>query len=291
MSIYPIVKLPSRVKRAYQEDFTQSVFNAQHVTHPGEQPRQFNWGVLGAESCAAVLCCAVANYYMGWFVGGAVLISGILLLISQVAAMQASFGQRWYDYRQQVDQFQRQQWEADFERTRHERLQTHEGLSSYRRQRIAELLACATTPGANDTEINLFPEFFVALEKWFPGKIHFGVGSGLMLIDQNSRLHISVMVDQIPQRVAGVAAGSFMEDDQYLHEGWIVVRFSAEQTRLHADSCCKTLAEIGAELLQSSVWLRPFAEVYDLWQIPEDLSSPEFAVSQFKTYANEARAS
>jgi hypothetical protein len=73
------------------------------------------------------------------------------------------------------------------------------------------------------------------------------------------------------QRVAGVAAGSFLADDHHLNQGWLVVRFSADQVRNTPDSCCKTLAEIGAELLQSPAWLEPFADVYDLWQVPDNI--------------------
>jgi hypothetical protein len=98
-----------------------------------------------------------------------------------------------------------------------------------------------------------------------------------MLIDELSRLHISISIDSVPQRVAGVAAGSFLEDDHHLNQGWVVVRFSADQVRNTPDSCCKTLAEIGAELLQNPGWLEPFAEVYDLWQVPEVMATQQVA--------------
>jgi hypothetical protein len=292
MSVYPIVKLPRNIKKAYQEDLSLPIFNVQKVlSHPGKPPQRLNLWWLGAEACAVVVCGTAAYSTMGWFVSMAVTVSGLLFLLSHLGAMQTSYSQRWYVYRQQVDQFQRQEWEADFDRTRSERLQTPEGMSSYRRHRVAELLAQTTTAQTAQVETNIPPELAATLADRFPGKIQVGVGSGLMLIDQNSRLHISILVDQVPQRVAGIAAGSFIEDDQYLAASWIVVRFSAEQARQYPDSCCKTLAEIGGELLQNANWLEPFAEVYDLWQIPAELPKPEFAVSQFTTSAHEARAS
>jgi hypothetical protein len=291
MSVYPIVKLPRNVKKAYQEDLALPIFNTQQaLSHPGKPPRRFNFWLLGAEACVVVLCGAAAKYWLGWVIGTAVFLSGALFLLSHLSAMHESFGRRWYTYHQQVDKYNRQLWESKFDDTRSERLQTPAGISSYRRQRIAELLARTNTATTSDMP-NLPAEFAAALEYWFSGKIHYGVGSGLMLIDPTSRLHISISIDQIPQKVVGITAGSFLVDDKYLREGWIVVRFNAEQAQHCPDSCCKSLAEIGAELLQSPTWLKPFVEVYDLWQIPDGLSVAEFTASQFHNSAYDTRAS
>ena len=177
-----------------------------------------------------------------------------------------------------MDRFRRQQWETDFDRTRSESLQTEEGASSYRRQRVAEILARTMTPNVQEEELASLPTaFMTTLSRWFPNKIYGGIGSGLMLIDEYSRLHISISIDSIPRRAAGVAVGSFLEDDHHLNQGWVVVRFSADQVRNTPDSCCKTLAEIGAELLQNPLWLDPFADVYDLWQVPENTTTQRAA--------------
>jgi hypothetical protein len=270
MSVYPIVKLPRKIKKAYQADLHLPVFDVQPLLqNPGQPPCRFNLGVLGSEAFLVVILGGTANYFMGWFVAGALIISGLLFLLAHIGGMQASYQGRWYEYHQQMDRFRRQQWEADFDRTRHERLQTTEGMASYRRQRVAEFLARTITPElAADEQLSLPTDFIATLSRWFPNKIYPGIGSGLMLIDEMSRLHISISIDTIPQSVAGVAAGSFLEDDQNLRQGWIVVRFSDEQILNYPDSCCKTLAEIGAELLQNPDWLHPFADVYDLWQVP-----------------------
>jgi hypothetical protein len=275
MSVYPIVKLPRKIKKAYQADLHLPVFDVQLLLqNPGQPPRRFNLGVLGLEAFLVVILGGAANYLMGWFVAGALLISGLLFLLAHIGGMQASYQGRWYEYHQQIDRFRRQQWEADFDRTRHERLQTTEGIASYRRQRVAEFLARTMTPElAADEQLSLPTDFIATLSRWFPNKIYPGIGSGLMLIDEMSRLHISISIDTVPQPVAGVAAGSFLEDDQNLRQGWIVVRFSDKQILNHPDSCCKTLAEIGAELLQNPAWLQPFADVYDLWQVPVSSNS------------------
>jgi hypothetical protein len=271
MSVYPIVKLPRHVKKAYQADLALPVFDAQPLLQkPGQPPVQFNFWVLGIETFLVAILGAVISYWLGALIGGAIFVSGIMFILAHAGGMQASYKSRWYEYRQQMDRFRRQQWETDFDRTRRERLQTAEGLASYRRQRVAEILARTMTPQETTAELASLPTaFMTTLSRWFPNKIYTGIGSGLMLIDEHSRLHISISIDSIPQRVAGVAAGSFLEDDYYLNQSWIVVRFSADQVRNTPDSCCKTLAEIGAELLQNPDWLKPFAEVYDLWQVPE----------------------
>jgi hypothetical protein len=292
MSVYPIVKLPRHIQKAYQADLSLPIFSTQKVLiHPGKPPQRLNLWLLGAEACAVVLCGAAAYSTMGWFVTSAVIVSGLLFLLAHVGAMQAGYSQRWYLYRQQVDQFQRQEWETDFDRTRSERLQTPEGMSSYRRHRVAELLARTATPQITDVETNIPAELVATLADRFPNSIQVGIGSGLMLIDQNSRLHISILVDQVHQRLAGIAASNVIEDDQYLAASWVVVRFNAQQAQQYPDSCCKTLAEIAAELLQNPAWLEPFAEVYDLGQIPVESPTPEFAVSQFPTSTHDARAS
>jgi hypothetical protein len=284
MSVYPIVKLPRKIKKAYQSEVAMPIFASQPLLqNPGQPPRRFNFWVLGAEAFLAVLLSGVANYVMGYFVAGAVLISGLLFLLAHVGGMQASYSNRWYEYHQQMDRFRRQQWENEFDRTRHERLQTQDGINSYRRHRVAEVLAQTMTPEEVVEDLASLPTAFITtLSRWFPDKIHGGIGSGLMLIDQSSRLHISIAIDAIPQRVAGVAAGSFIEDDRNLHQGWVVVRFNADQVRNYPDSCCKTLAEIASELLQNPAWLQPFTDVYDLWQVPDD-----FAQSSFPTLEKE----
>jgi hypothetical protein len=271
--MYPIVKLPRYIKKAYQADIALPIFKSQPLLqNPGQPPRQFNLGVLGLEVCLVVILGAIANYWIGLLVGSAIFISGMLFLLAHVGAMQSSYKSRWYEYHQQMDRFRRQQWETDFDRTRNERLQTEEGISSYRRQRVAEILARTMTPIATEKDLASLPTAFITtLSRWFPHKIHGGIGSGLMLIDEASRLHISISIDSIPQRAAGVSAGNFLEDDRYLSQGWVTVRFSADQVRNTPDSCCKTLAEICAELLQNPAWLEPFADVYDLSQLPETI--------------------
>jgi hypothetical protein len=270
MSVYPIVKLPRHVKKAYQADLALPVFESQPLLqNPGQPPIRFNFWILGVEAFLVVIVGAIANYEMGLLVGGATLVSGVLFMLAHVGGMQASYQSRWYEYHQQMDRFRRQQWETDFDRTRSERLQTEEGISSYRRQRVAEILARTMTPNVAEAELASLPTaFMTTLSRWFPHKIYSGIGSGRMLIDEHSRLHISIVIDSVPQRVA--AAGSFLEDDHHLNQGWVVVRFSVDQVRNTPDSCCKTLAEIGAELLQNPEWLKPFADVYDLWQVPEE---------------------
>jgi hypothetical protein len=277
MSVYPIVKLPRHIKKAYQADIALPVFDSQPLLqNPGQPPRRFNFWVLALEAFLVVIVGTIANYWMGLLVGGATLVSGVLFMLAHVGGMQASYKSRWYEYHQKIDRFRRQQWETDFDRTRSERLQTEEGVSSYRRQRVAEILARTMTPTIYEEELASLPTaFMTTLSRWFPNKIYGGIGSGLMLIDEASRLHISVSIDTIPQRAAGTASGSFLEDDQHLNQGWVVVRFSADQVRNTPDSCCKTLAEIGAELLQNPAWLEPFADVYDLWQVPEESISEQ----------------
>jgi hypothetical protein len=72
-----------------------------------------------------------------------------------------------------MDRFRRQQWETDFDRTRNERLQTEEGVSSYRRQRVAEILARTMTSTIQEEELASLPTaFMTTLSRWFPNKIY-----------------------------------------------------------------------------------------------------------------------
>ena len=279
MSVYPIVKLPRQVKKAYQADLALPVFESQPLLqNPGQAPVRFNFWLLGIEAFLVVMVGAITTYWLSSLVGAATLVSGMLFILAHVGGMQASYQSRWYEYHQQMDRFRRQQWETNFDRTHSERLQTETGRSSYRQQRVAEILARTMTPQIAEEELGSLPTAFMStLSRWFPHKIYGGIGSGLMLIDEHSRLHISISIDPTPQRVAGVVAGSFLADDRHLNQGWVVVRFSADQVRNTPDSCCKTLAEIGAELLQNPDWLQPFADVYDLWQVPETVATPQVA--------------
>jgi hypothetical protein len=271
MSVYPIVKLPRQVKKAYHADLALPVFESQPLLqNPGQPPSHFNYWILGLEAFLVVILGAVASYWISTFIAVATIISGMLFLLAHVGGMKASYQGRRQKYHQQMDRFRRQQWEADFDRTRLANLQTAAGVSSHRRRQVAEILARTMTPElAQEESVSLPTAFITTLSRWFPQKIYGGIGSGLMLIDEISRLHISISIDNVSQQMAGVTVASFLADDYHLNQGWIVVHFSADQVQNTPDSCCKALAEIGAELLQNPAWLEPFAEVYDLWQVPE----------------------
>jgi hypothetical protein len=272
MSVYPIVKLPRKIKQAYEAQ-PSAVFSTPLAikTSKLKPPRRFNTELLLTEALLLTVMAGGLTFYVSWIAGILLWLIGIALILAQASEMDGSYAQRWREYRDQMDRLQRQQWEAEFERTRWARLQTPEGVAQYRRQKIHEQLVASmpAQPGGEDLNVT-DRRLALTLQEYFPDQLSLGQGSGLMLIDTASGLHISVIIDDRPQLVAGVASGSFLEDDLYLDRNWVVVRFTAEQVNQAVDSCCKALAEICAELLQAPEWLRPFSQVPDLWALPKN---------------------
>jgi hypothetical protein len=272
MSVYPIVKLPRKIKQAYEAQPT-AVFSAPaaHETAELNPPRRFNTELLLAEALLLTIIVGGLALYVSWIAGILLWLIGMVLILAQASAMDGRYAQLWREYRDQTDRLQRQQWEAEFEKTRWARLQTPEGIAQYRRQKINEQLVASlpAQPCGEDLKV-IDRRLALTLQEYFPHQLSLGKGSGLMLIDVESGLHISIIIDDQPQLVAGVASGSFIEDDLYLDRNWVVARFTADQVNQAVDSCCKALAEICAELLQEPEWLRPFGQVPDLWALPKD---------------------
>jgi hypothetical protein len=272
MSIYPIIKLPRKIKQAYEAQ-PAAVF--QPPAAPLEPlalkpPRRFNPELLGAEFLLLSMLSGGISIYLHWLTCLLLWVIGVALIFAQAIAMNGQYDQLWREHRDRMDRALRQQWEAEFERSRWERLQTPAGIAQYRRTKIAAHLA-ASSPARpiSPATTPIDRQFAQTLTQYFSHKVHVDKGSGLMLIDQESGLHISIIIDRLPQAVAGIAAGSFIEDDLYLDRCWVVARFTSNQAHRAADSCCKALAEVCAELLQDNSWLPPFNQVPDLWALAE----------------------
>jgi hypothetical protein len=271
VSVYPIVKLPRKVQQAYAAAPQESLFDPPKLVDAvaPKPPRRFHSEMLAVESTLLSVVCGVIGFYGSWLPGVMLWLIGIALFAAQASRMDASYGQRWCNYREKTDRHLRQQWEAEFEKARWERLQTPDGIAQYRRQLISTLLLASDAAGANlDPLPSIYQRFANTLSQYFPRQVYLELGSGLMLIEAQSNLHISIMIDERPQKVAGIAAGSFIEDDLYLDRGWVLARFTVEQVANYPESCSKALAEILMELLQDSAWTNPFTETPDLWTLP-----------------------
>lgn len=273
MSIYPIIKLPRAVKQAYAAEPIAPPFQTQAPLDTATliTPQRFNLPLLAGEASLLSLSSGILGLGSQPVAALVIWLVGMALILAQAQAMESSYAERWRQYREQVDRQGRQQWEQDFLQARWERLQTPEGIAQYRRRRISELLstsAVATPKLPLDIpERELYVRLARQMDRHFPQCIHLHVGSGLMFIDRRSNLHISIAIDTKPQTIAGTAAGSFLEDDWYLEQGWMVARFTATQATQAPDSCAKAIAEICTELLQDKRWVEPLKQTPDLWTL------------------------
>jgi hypothetical protein len=276
VSVYPIVKLPRKVQQAYAAAPQESLFDPPQrldAVAPAP-PRRFYTEMLATEITLFSIVCVAIGFYGSWLAGVLLWLIGVALIAAQASRMDASYGQRWCDYREKTDRHLRQQWEADFEQARWERLQTPDGVAQYRRQLISTLLLASHEAVANSDSLpSIYRQFAQTLNQYFPRQVFLETGSGLMLIESPSNLHISIIIDEQPQKVAGIAAGSFIEDDLYLDRGWVVARFTAEQVIQYPDCCSKALAEIFMELLQDPAWTRSFGSVPDLWALRSSIDT------------------
>jgi hypothetical protein len=270
MSSYPIIKIPDPLDRAYRSEPVLASFKSYPAPGSMAVPQYFNLPLLAIEAAFAVLISG-----LGWPLYGAVSLllgaSGLLLTILHAWTMNRTYPERWYLYRTQSERYLQQQWETEFNQAQAARLQTVDGITRYRRQKVSAVLKHTATNHLS--EVPLSPaasQFAHILGQWFPQQIN--TDAGVAWIDRDSNLHISIAIDEPYQNINGVIqathyAGATADqryNNCYLDRGWVIVRFSAVQATDDADSCCKVIAELAAELLQDEAWLQPFRPVKNL---------------------------
>jgi hypothetical protein len=271
MSSYPIIKIPTALERAYRSEPVLANFEQPAACPPTSAPQYFNLPMLALETVSAVLmgglCWSLSSWFIGIFTGG----GGLLLVVAHAFAMSRTYPDRWYLYRAASERHLQKQWETQFSQARSARLQTADGIARYRRQKVSAVLKHTQTNGEGARSLTpAAAQFAQVLTEWFPGHIH--TDAGLTLIDRASHLHISIEIDEPYQEINGEIQathylGSTLDQRQnnfYLDQGWVVIRFSSLQTTDTPDSCGKVIAELAAELLQETAWLIPFEAVENL---------------------------
>jgi hypothetical protein len=187
-----------------------------------------------------------------------------------------TYPERWYLYHEQVNEYRKQQWQKEFSQARADRLQTDDGIARYRRQKVLAVLAYTKTPTGAPVALNALEEQFArVVAKWWPQHIH--TDTGLVLIDPASNLHIRVEIDEPYHNINGEiqvahyanSAADRQYNDFWLDRGWLVIRFNTQQTIDSADSCCKVIAEVVAELLQDESWSAPFSQIDHLMAVQQ----------------------
>jgi hypothetical protein len=167
-------------------------------------------------------------------------------------------------------------------------LHSPEAIATYRHSLVSDA-ASQMLPheGLGEASVGSFDGYLVSrLEEYFgEDRIFTGIkvygnkqGNYLVpdavYIDMDIGLHIAIESDE-PYSLKQTNYGEpihyigYLDDERreevYVNKyKWILVRFAEEQVIRYADSCCKKIAQLLAEILSDPSYLTPFAEVSDL---------------------------
>jgi len=124
-----------------------------------------------------------------------------------------------------------------------------------------------------------------ALNLYFPNRIYIGLTltipdrSGwsydpdFAYLDKTTGLRIDIEVDEPYTHQTGEPIHYRGKDERrnsfFLARGWLVIRFSERQVVLSPNRCCKTIAQVIAELTGDSSVLNPFTTISDLEPVPQ----------------------
>ena len=121
------------------------------------------------------------------------------------------------------------------------------------------------------------------LQQYFPDKTHVRLTleipnfphpftPDIAYIDQAINLYIDIEVDEPYVYHTGDAThhiGAWKDNNRnnfFNDKGWIVIRFSEQQVVSHPHSCCKTVAQVIAQIIGDNSILNQFVNIPDLQQ-------------------------
>jgi len=106
-----------------------------------------------------------------------------------------------------------------------------------------------------------------------PGRSGWSYDPDFAYLDKTTGLRIDIEVDEPYTHQTGEPIHYRGKDERrnsfFLGRGWLVIRFSEKQVVLSPNRCCKTIAQVIAELTGDSSVLNPFTTISDLEPMPQ----------------------
>ncbi len=292
MSQYPIIFKPSPLEQALAATPKPEPFHVPVIPSPGAKPRRFKVGLLAAQAVAFTVIALVPAFFGEFILAALLLAVTVGVILAQVNAQRVAYPRRLRIWEENVRGYEFEMRQAEQRKKAHaERqalLKTPEGIIQYRREQVKKALGTTRLPDGDKGE-GKFGEsekyFKSFLAQYFAGKITKGheirqpgwdrpYQPDFTYVEPKLRLFIDIEIDEpysLETRKAIHYQGKDRERNEYISEkyGWVVVRFSEEQVVRFPDSCCKTIAQVLAEITLDNAHLEAFANISDLSPEPQ----------------------
>jgi hypothetical protein len=278
MNQFPIVFIPTEIRRIQQELPPLPPFTEQPPKLPGAEPQPISLLRIFVE--VILLIAGTSGIYrISANAGSIALVFGIILLLTYQYLRYQKYKQSLHSYDRMLAAYfkslgtyaRRQvQREADATLAR-----SPVKIREYQRPKLLEQLNRATARGSkthNIVQSEVKTNFAQVLAKYFPDLIHVGwqvEQSNWMLvldfayIDLATNLHIAIDIEELSD-LSNQSVERDREFDRLLDAGWIAIRFGRSQVERSPHSCCKAIAMLINDLLGAEELMHRFADIPDL---------------------------
>ncbi|MBN3950119.1 MAG: DUF559 domain-containing protein [Nostoc sp. NMS7] len=291
MSQHPIILIPQAIKDAQLSlPPIDIIFTETKPQKPGIAPKKVNYTLTVIATIFAVIIAFIVSQSIS-------IPSWLTLLI----AMGAITGNVWYQFTSYPKRLQKHHQEVanypiklkEYEDKKHfyeddvKKLRSPEKVKEYRFKEVLTVLSQTIPHDGN----NLQPPIEGQNEKFFKEYLnqHFSqnIYKNLQLIipnyeypytpdfayiDQGLKLYIDIELDEPYVYHTGAPThylGAWKDNKRnnfFNKKGWVVVRFSEEQVICYPHSCCKTIAQVIAQIIGDTSTLNQFDNISDLEQ-------------------------
>lgn len=291
MSEYPIILIPSAIKNAQTAEppvKTIEQFTGPEPRKPGEPPKKFYGKGTAIWSFIAVIT--------GGFISGGFslpilpcVVFFLLLVVSRVIYLFQSYPERLKEHKNDVKKYDKDMKDYIGKRNSYPEyvttVRTPEKIAEYQYETLLQVLKGSIShDGKNNkppTEGNQERFFRDYLNQYFPNNIHknlkliipnyeYPYTADFTYIDENIKLYIDIELDEPYVYTTGEPT-HYLDNPRdarrnrfFINKGWVVIRFSEEQVVCNVKSCCKTVAQVIAEITRDNSILNDFNDIPDL---------------------------
>ena len=289
MAEFPIILMPDAIKQTKTVQPSVRNFDLPVPKHPGNPPEKVNPISLSVKVAIAI----VLSPFIGYVISSSLL--GMLLLVVSLGIVGFQTWQQFNNYsqkkkkhQQQVTIYRKEQEKYENQKCLHyeqaQAEQTPEKVAEFQYELLLNTLSRAIPHDGNNSKapIGYTEKYFCSyLKRYFSNNVYTGLtldipnfshpySPDFAYIDSNLNLYVDIEIDEPYAYKSRVSTHYiYAEKDErrnnfFLDRGWLVIRFSEEQIVKYPESCCKTVAEIIAYLLNDNSILSPFQNVIPL---------------------------
>ena len=288
MSCFPIVLIPSEIERTKLARPPLPSFSERLPQQPGDEPKKVNTTIVAVQA-TTVTVPSIAITSQGATVPGIMIfLAGIGAIATRTWRQIATYTRRKQKYARQVVDYSERLQEYDQKKRQHEEevrsVSSPKRVAEFRYKLLLQVLRQTIAHDGDNSKARRGwseAQFSNHLKRYFSGKIHerltlnipnydYPYSPDFAYIDDSLNLHIDIEVDEPyingksqPTHFVGAWRDN-QRNNFFIEKGWIVIRFSEEQVIRYPESCCKTVAQVIAQVTGHSSILNQLSNVPDL---------------------------